>query len=101
LLILHFRNAPRLILAVATIGLAQSLGVFQQYIYNWFGSTGLIGGFKTPFTFKFPISPVVFTGDHHVIICAVPPIIIGLAWFMLRTNVGIAVRAAADNTDRA
>ena len=36
-----------------------------------------------------------------MIICAVPPIIAALAWFMLQTNVGIAVRAAADNADRA
>ena len=56
---------------------------------------------QTPFTFKFSIEPVLFTGDHVVIIAAVPPIIIALAWFMLRTDVGIAVRAAADNADRA
>jgi ABC-type branched-subunit amino acid transport system permease subunit len=101
LVIRRFQNATRLILTVATIGLAQSLGVFQTYIQKWFGSTGLVGGFETPFTFKFSIDPVVFTGDHMVIICAVPPIIIALAWFMLKTNVGIAVRAAADNADRA
>ena len=97
----RFQNATRLILTVATIGLAQALGVLQTYIYRWFGSTGLIGGFETPFTFKFSIAPVVFTGDHMAIIVAVPPIILALAWFMLRTNVGIAVRAAADNADRA
>jgi branched-chain amino acid transport system permease protein len=101
LVIRRFQNATRLILTVATIGLAQSLGVFQTYIQRWFGSTGLVGGFETPITFKFSIDPVVFTGDHLVIICAVPPIIAALAWFMLRTNIGIAVRAAADNADRA
>ena len=101
LVIRRFQNATRLILTVATIGLAQTLGVFQTYIQKWFGSTGLVGGFETPFTFKFSIEPVVFTGDHMVIICAVPPIILALAWFMLKTNVGIAVRAAADNADRA
>lgn len=97
----RFQSATRLILTVATIGLAQALGVFQTYIQRWFGSAGLVGGFETPFSWRFSIAPVVFTGDHMVIICAVPPIIAALAWFMLRTNVGIAVRAAADNADRA
>jgi branched-chain amino acid transport system permease protein len=101
LIIRRFVNATRLILTVATIGLAQLLGGVQLYIPRWFGSAGLVGGFKTPFTFHFSISPVVFTGDHLVIMAAVPPIIGGLAWFMLRTDVGIAVRAAADNADRA
>jgi branched-chain amino acid transport system permease protein len=75
----RFQNATRLILTVATIGLAQALGVFQTYIQRWFGSTGLVGGFETPFTFNFQIHPVVFTGDHMVIIAAVPPIILALA----------------------
>jgi branched-chain amino acid transport system permease protein len=97
----RFANATRLILTVATIGLAQLLGAVQLFIPGWFGSAGLVGGFKTPFTFKFSIAPVVFTGDHLAIMVAVPPIILGLAWFMLKTDVGIAVRAAADNADRA
>lgn len=101
LVIRRFVNATRLILTVATIGLAQVLGGIQLFIPRWFGSAGLVGGFRTPFTFKFAIEPVTFTGDHIVIIAAVPPIILGMAWFMLRTDVGIAVRAAADNADRA
>ncbi len=101
LIIRRFVNATRLILTVATIGLAQILGVVQLYIPTWFGSAGIVGGFETPISFNFEIQPVTFTGDHLAILVAVPPIILGLAWFMLRTDVGIAVRAAADNADRA
>ncbi|MEX2393346.1 MAG: ABC transporter permease [Actinomycetota bacterium] len=97
----RFSNATRLILTVATIGLAQLLGGIQLFIQRGFDSAGLVGGYETPFTFKFAIEPVTFTGDHVVIMAAVPPIIFALAWFMLRTDVGIAVRAAADNADRA
>jgi branched-chain amino acid transport system permease protein len=86
---------------VATIGLAQVLGVIQLYIPSWFHSSGLIGGFHTPLTFKFAVGSILFTGDHLAIMIAVPPVLIGLAWFMLKTDVGIAVRAAADNADRA
>jgi branched-chain amino acid transport system permease protein len=101
LVIRRFANSTRLILTVATIGLAQLLGGIQLYIQQWFGSAGLVGGFNTPFTFKFAVGDILFTGDHLAIIAAVPPILIALAWFMLRTDIGIAVRAAADNADRA
>ena len=97
----RFANSTRLILTVATIGLAQVLGGFQLYINQWFHSSGLVGGFNTPFNFHFTVKPVLFNGNHVVIVVAVVPIIAALAWFMLKTNVGIAVRAAADNTDRA
>jgi len=97
----RFAKSTRLILTVATIGLAQVLGGLQLYINQWFHSTGLIGGFNTPFNFHFTIAPVIFNGSHVLIVAAVPPIILALAWFMLKTNVGIAVRAAADNSDRA
>ena len=101
LVIRRFANATRLILTVATIGLAQILGVVQLYIPTWFGSAGIVGGFETPISFHFEIAPVTFTGDHLAILAVVAPILLGLAWFMLRTDVGIAVRAAADNADRA
>ncbi|MCU1378767.1 MAG: ABC-type branched-chain amino acid transport system, permease component [Acidimicrobiales bacterium] len=101
LVIRRFSGASRLVLTVATIGLAQLLGAVQLLIPKWFQSSGLVGGFKTPFTFHLNIDPVVFTGDHLLIVAAVPPIIAGLAWFLLRTDAGVAVRAAADNTERA
>jgi branched-chain amino acid transport system permease protein len=97
----RFATSTRLILTVATIGLAQVLGGIQLYIQQWFGSAGLVGGFSTPFTFKFSVGAQTFTGDHVVIMAVVPPILAALAWFMLRTDIGIAVRAAADNADRA
>ena len=41
------------------------------------------------------------TGDEMLIIVIVPAVIAGLAWFLLKTDAGIAVRAAAENLDRA
>jgi branched-chain amino acid transport system permease protein len=98
----RFNEASRLVLTVATIGLAQILGYFGAiFIPQRFGSTGLVGGFETPFTFGFDIGPVRFTAGHIFIIAAVPPIIAGLSWFLLRTDAGVAVRAAAQNRERA
>ena len=101
LVIRRFANSSRLIATVATIGLAQVLGGIELYIPRLFDSAGLVGGFATPFDFGFSIDPVRFTGDHLLIVAAVPPIIAGLAWFLLRTDAGVAVRAAAENRDRA
>jgi branched-chain amino acid transport system permease protein len=101
LVIRRFSAASRLVLTVATIGLAQILGAVQLLIPKWFDSIGLSGGFKTPISFKLDVDPVVFTGDHLLIVASVPPIIAALAWFLLRTDAGVAVRAAADNTERA
>lgn len=102
LVIRRFRDASRLVLTVATIGLAQLLGYIGAiFIPQRFGGIGLVGGFATPFTFGFDVGPVRFTAGHVFIIAAVPPIIAGLSWFLLRTDVGVAVRAAAQNKDRA
>ncbi|HVM53444.1 MAG TPA: ABC transporter permease [Acidimicrobiales bacterium] len=98
----RFSEASRLVLTVATIGLAQILGYFGAFfIPQRFGSSGLVGGFETPFTFGFDIEPVHFTAGHIFIIAAVPPIIAALSWFLLRTDAGVAVRAAAQNKERA
>lgn len=104
LVIRRFKNSSRLVLTVATIGLAQVLGGLQLYIPRWFDAEqgGLIGGLTTPLSdVSFTIDPVIFNGNHFLIMGAVPPIIAGLAWFLLRTDAGVAVRAAAENRERA
>ncbi len=102
LVIRRFARASRLILTVATIGLAQVLGGIQLLLPKWLGGTTLIGGFTTGLSgHSLNIGPVLFTGNDLVAVGAVPIAIAILAWFLLRTDAGIAVRAAADNRDRA
>jgi branched-chain amino acid transport system permease protein len=101
LVVRRFSGASRLVLTVATIGLAQILGAVQLLIPKWLEGDNFTTSFKTPFTFHVNIDPVVFTGDHILIVAAVLPIILALAWFLLKTDAGVAVRAAADNTERA
>ncbi len=102
LVIRRFKDASRLVVTVATIGLAQLLGYIGAiWIPQRFGGVGLVGGFETPFDFGFDIDPVRFTAGHIFIMVAVPPIIAGLSWFLLRTDAGVAVRAAAQNKERA
>jgi branched-chain amino acid transport system permease protein len=99
----RFRNASRLLVTVATIGLAQVLGGLELLIPKWVGAPSpLNGGYSTPVSsIKLHIDPVIITGDHLLIVAVVPVVIAALAWFLLRTDNGVAVRAAAENGDRA
>ena len=101
LIIRRFSTASRLVLTVATIGLAQVLGGFELLIPRWLNAPPFLGAFDTPLDVSFTIEPVIFQGKHLAILAAVPAVISGLAWFLLRTDAGIAVRAAAENTERA
>ncbi|HEX7166290.1 MAG TPA: ABC transporter permease [Acidimicrobiales bacterium] len=102
LVIRRFANSSRLVLTVATIGLAQILGAIELIIPRLWGSAGLVGGFATPISPRgFNIGAIRFTGDHVFIAAAVPPVILTLAWFLLKTDFGAAIRAAAENRERA
>jgi ABC-type branched-subunit amino acid transport system ATPase component/ABC-type branched-subunit amino acid transport system permease subunit len=102
LVIRRFARASRLVITVATIGLAQVLGGIQLLLPRWIGGPPLVGGFSTPLSSSgVNVGPVLFTGDDLLAVIAVPVAIVALAWFLLRTDAGIAVRAVADNRDRA
>ena len=97
----RLRHAPRLIVAVATIAAAQVL-FGASVLVSVRLSRGLAAGqFTTPFDVHFTISPVRFSGDH--LMAVVVPLLLlgGLATFLRTSAYGVAVRAAADNDDRA
>ena len=100
LVIRRFRNAPRLILTVATIGVAQVLAGLSILIPLIFSGVGA-GRFTTPFSAKFTIDPVTFDGNYVVVLVVVPLALGGLAWFLRSTDYGVGIRAAADNHERA
>ncbi|HVY11772.1 MAG TPA: ATP-binding cassette domain-containing protein [Mycobacteriales bacterium] len=102
LVIRRFAKSSRLILTVATIGLAQVLGGIQLLLPGWLGGPSLVGGFSTALSHhSLNVGPVLFTGNDLVTVLAVPIVIVALGWYLLRTDSGIAVRAIADNRDRA
>jgi ABC-type branched-subunit amino acid transport system ATPase component/ABC-type branched-subunit amino acid transport system permease subunit len=96
-----FFNAPRLILMVATIGLSSGWGGIQFLMTGWFGKP-VVGAFPTPLTnAHVQIHPVIFNGNDLLIAVLVPVVIVGLGWFLMRTDAGVAVRSMSDNADRA
>lgn len=101
LAIRRFSNSSRLILTVASIGLAQVLGGLELLGSKGIGFISLVGGFKVPISFSMQIGPKTLGGDELLIMLVVPVVIAGLAWFLLGTDAGVAVRGAAENADRA
>ncbi len=97
--------APRLILTVATIGLAQILGAFQlavpQLIGGGGGFGGLQGAFKTPLDIKFTFEGLVFTGAHVMVLITVPIVLAIFGLFLRTSAVGVGIRATSSNAERA
>ncbi len=97
----RFAKAPRLILTVATIGVAQILGAFELIMASINDDTEIQGSFETPLGSTFEFGGVVFRGDHILVLLVTPVVIAGLVWFLRGTGYGLAARAAAENSDRA
>lgn len=104
----RFFKAPRLILTVATIGLAQLLVFIQVILPQAFNTDFVSVNLPTPFQARFSIpdprgvTHAVFFDANHVIAILAVPVMIGLLGAFLRfTSAGVAARAVADNAERA
>jgi len=100
-IIRRFARAPRLILTVATIGISQLLTVASLLIPMIWGRDPMSQKIVAPFDITFEVAPITFTGNHVIALVVAPIVILGIAIFLKSTNVGIAVRAAAERSDRA
>ncbi len=109
LIIRRFTNAPRLILTVATLGLAQALAGFGLVLPillndawpNLFPNTGVGSMFTPPFDLRFNIGTVVFNANDVIAVVTIIASVIALSLFFRYTRIGIAVRASAESADRA
>lgn len=118
LVIRRFAHAPRLVLTVATIAVAQLIAGFSTVASGTgtdveFGPLPRLFGLEdgvvapnqvatTPFTdSRFEMFPVVFRGHHLLAVALVVLVLVGIAAFFRFTDAGIAIRGAAENEDRA
>jgi branched-chain amino acid transport system permease protein len=100
-IIRRFAKAPRLVLTVATIGIAQLLTFVEIYMPQWFHSTTPPQSFPSPFNWSFALGGVRFQGNDVLAIMVVPLVLIAMAWFLNRTHIGVAIRACSESADRA
>ena len=105
LVIRRFAKSPRLILTVVTIGVAQSLAILGFFIPVWLGArAGEIPNVPTPFQ-GFHINnsrgQPLLTGNQVSALLTVIVLSALLAAFLRYTRIGVALRASAENADRA
>ena len=95
-------SAPRLLLTVATIGLAQVLVFLGLILPTLFPEQPLSTAFSTPLDgWSFSVFDVRFDGNHVLVVLFAVGAVVGLTWFLNRTAYGVAIRASAENADRA
>jgi branched-chain amino acid transport system permease protein len=99
----RLRNAPRLIATVATIGVSILLVALELGVQKWItGDLINSSSFITPWTrFHFDIGALRFNGNYIVAPVVTIAICIGLGAFFRFTDMGIAIRASAENGERA
>jgi branched-chain amino acid transport system permease protein len=101
LFVRRFFKAPRLVLTVVTIGVSLPLAALGSYMPRFFHINTPPQSFPSPFNFHFEIGQTVFHGNDIIAMLAIPTVIVGLVAFFRFTSIGIAVRGAAENADRA
>jgi branched-chain amino acid transport system permease protein len=100
-IIRRFSRSPRLILTVATLGLAQLLSLGAIFIPMIWGQQPTANQIHFPLNFHFTIQPIVFSADYLVAIIVGPLAMLGVAALLRFTSVGVAIRASAESADRA
>ena len=97
-------GAPRLVLLMATIGIAQLLSFLVLVFADLLPEVPPGGDFPTivPRDWTWQITDDLLVGAREIsVLIAVPILVVLLAWFMTRTRLGLMVRAAASNPDKA
>jgi branched-chain amino acid transport system permease protein len=107
----RFAKAPRLVLMIATVGLSLVVALLQLLVPTLVFGVKLhgLGGRTvdsvpptTPFSaFHFDIGGVRFSGNVLVIAVVTGLTVAALTLFFRRSNIGLAIRASAENADRA
>ena len=97
----RFFRAPRLLLTVATLGLSQLLVAFAILLPRLWDVRLLANRIDPPFDLTFEVSPLIFSANDLIALVVAPVVIVALAVFLRSTTAGMAIRASADNADRA
>jgi branched-chain amino acid transport system permease protein len=100
-LVRRFRHASRLVLTVATIGIAQLLTVAALIMPSWWGQRPASQRIPPPFDVRLTVGSFVLGANDLIALVAAPATMVALALFLDRTRTGLAIRASAERTDRA
>ena len=103
----RFANAPRLVLTVATIFLAQALGWVQGLLPNLLTTEAdreaqafSLGPSPIPFQFEVTWSPAKFHAPEVLTAAAFVVVLAALFLYFRRSSTGVAIRASSENPAR-
>ncbi|HEY7138308.1 MAG TPA: branched-chain amino acid ABC transporter permease/ATP-binding protein [Acidimicrobiia bacterium] len=93
-------RAPRVIVLVATIGVAE-LARAVTLTLPAYRNGDLVTEYPSPMTSQWHLGSITVTGPQLLVLVTVPLITLGLWWLLGRTRFGVAVRASSTNADLA
>jgi ABC-type branched-subunit amino acid transport system ATPase component/ABC-type branched-subunit amino acid transport system permease subunit len=100
-------NAPRLVLLIASIGIAQTaFGLGAVKFHRWHLSNPFLlelkgRPFPQPFDFTWTVGRVALSSSQVVTLILAPAIALGLQLLFTRTELGRTIRAASSNPEAA
>jgi ABC-type branched-subunit amino acid transport system ATPase component/ABC-type branched-subunit amino acid transport system permease subunit len=99
----RFSHKPRLVVTVATIGVSYLLTFLESKEPDLITGEALAPvSFPTPFSgFRFDAGGLLINGDYVAVVVVSGLVIFGLALLLRSSRLGMAVRACAENADRA
>lgn len=97
----RFRQSPRLVLTVATLGVVQLLVALGILVPRWWGRNLASERIPPPLDWKLTVGTFILNANDLIALVVAPLTIAAVALFLTRTRAGLAVRASAERSDRA
>jgi branched-chain amino acid transport system permease protein len=101
LIIRRFFRAPRLVITVATLGLAQALGFLSLLMPRWWDARVSSQRITVPIEAVWDVGPIRLNANHLLVMILAPTVLVAIGALLRWTDLGIAVRATAERPDRA
>ncbi len=98
----RFAKASRLVLTVATIGIAQLLAALALLVPRMWGDESAASQrIPPPFDWKVTVGTFILSANDLIALIVAPLAMIGVAIFLGSTRIGTAIRGSAERSERA
>jgi branched-chain amino acid transport system permease protein len=97
----RFANASRLVLTVATIGIAQLLGVLALLIPQMWDESAASQRIPPPVDWKVTVGTFILSANDIIALIVAPLAMAAVAVFLGSTRLGTAIRGSAERSERA
>jgi branched-chain amino acid transport system permease protein len=97
----RFFRAPRLLVTIATIGLSQVLAALALLLPQLWDRRLVSDRIAPPFDLTFSVGSVTFDANDLLALVVTPVVVAVVATLLRSSDAGVAIRASADDADRA